>query len=282
MNSRIRELRTRFFFGPLMGALVVLIFWLDRTRTGGHVAATAFGLLALAGVHEYVTMFRKAGFAVHGGLLGLATLGLCVSAFFFGWHSIDHELYPLTIGTLALLFPLTLRSLRQEYMARGLEEQGATLLGFTWIAWPLFFAQGMALRHVGSVLFVLIVCKGGDTLAYLSGVTFGRRKLIPHISPGKTIEGAVGGMLGSVLLALLFAPLVLLPEIDLSLTGTIGAGIMLNVTTQTGDLVESLLKRRCGAKDSSTLLPAHGGVLDLVDSLLFSFPAWFLVLVRLT
>ena len=59
-------------------------------------------------------------------------------------------------------------------------------------------------------------------------------------------------------------------------------GIMLNITTQTGDLIESLLKRRCGVKDSSTLLPYHGGVLDLVDSLLFSFPAWFLVLVRLT
>jgi phosphatidate cytidylyltransferase len=68
----------------------------------------------------------------------------------------------------------------------------------------------------------------------------------------------------------------------LSLPAALGVGAVLNFTTQTGDLVESLLKRRCGAKDSSRLLPAHGGILDLVDSLLFSFCAWFLILVWLT
>ena len=66
------------------------------------------------------------------------------------------------------------------------------------------------------------------------------------------------------------------------LTGEVLIGIMLNVTTQCGDLIESLLKRRCQVKDSSTLLPAHGGLLDLIDSLLFSFPAFFLVLTVVT
>ena len=71
-------------------------------------------------------------------------------------------------------------------------------------------------------------------------------------------------------------------DCTLATTAAIGIGIMLNVVGQIGDLVESLLKRSCGVKDSSNLLPAHGGILDLVDSLLFSLPAYFLLLVSLT
>ena len=76
--------------------------------------------------------------------------------------------------------------------------------------------------------------------------------------------------------------MLLRPEVPLGLTGAILTGIMLNITTQSGDLIESLLKRRCGVKDSSRLLPAHGGVLDLIDSLLFSFPAYLVILILLT
>ena len=114
------------------------------------------------------------------------------------------------------------------------------------------------------------------------GRLLGRHKLIPHISPGKTIEGALGSLATSVLLAWLLNEPMLGARLDLPVWGALVTGIVLNFTTQTGDLIESLLKRRCNAKDSSTLLPAHGGILDLVDSLLFSFCAWFLVLVRLT
>lgn len=276
------ELRTRFVLGPAMGLLIVGLFLLDAYVTRGWVSASVLLPITLLGTHEYVQMLRKGGFAVNGPLLYLATLALGVSAFFFDWKSIDTELYPLAVGTMALLYPLALRSLLEEHMAKGLEEQGATLLGFTMISWPLFFAQGMAIRHPASLLFVLIVCKGGDSFAYVTGVALGKNRLIPHVSPGKTWEGALGGLVGSCVLAVLFSRLLLRPEIDLGLTASVLTGIMLNITTQTGDLIESLLKRRCGVKDSSTLLPYHGGILDLIDSLLFSLPAWFLVLVRLT
>ena len=275
-------MRTRFVLGPLMLLAIAGVFAADVYWTHGYASAVVLGLLAVAGVHEFVTMMQRGGFAVARTLLLLFTVALCASAFLFHWQMIDRELYPLVIGTALLLFPIALRSLTRERMARGLEEQGATLLGFILIAWPLYLAQGMAIRHVESVLYVVLVAKGGDIGAYLVGVAIGRHKLIPHISPGKTIEGAVGSVLVSAALAVLLRGWLLEPYVPIGLTGAALAGIMLNVTAQVGDLVESLLKRRCGVKNSSDLLPAHGGVLDLVDSLLFAFPAWLLILTRLT
>lgn len=281
------ELGTRLIFGPLMLAFVAAVYWIDSTWLAeqGHrgvLVGSVLGLLGLAGVWEYVVMFRKAGFAVAGGLLLVVSALLFASAFLFGWRQMDRELYPIVVATIALLFPIALHSLREDRMQRGLELQGGTLLGFILIAWPMFLAQGMAIRHLPSVLFVVLVCKIGDIGAYFTGVAFGRHKLIPHISKGKTVEGSLGGIAASCLAAWLLSPWLLEPEVKLGLAAVLGVGILLNLTTQTGDLIESLLKRRCGVKDSSNLLPAHGGILDLIDSLLFSFPAYFLVLTLLT
>ena len=99
---------------------------------------------------------------------------------------------------------------------------------------------------------------------------------------GKTVEGACGSMAASCAIAAGLRSLLTPAEAGLGLTASLGIGIMLNLAAQIGDLVESLLKRSCGVKDSSNLLPAHGGILDLVDSLLFAFPAYFLLLVSLT
>lgn len=281
------ELRTRLVFAPLMLLAIAVVYWADATTMAdaglrGVLTAGVLGLLGIAGVFEFVAMMRQGGYAVAPTLLPLFTIALHATAFFFQWHELDRELYPLVIATLALLFPLALESLAAGRMSQGLERQGATMLGFVMIAWPMFLAQGIALRHLPSVLFVVLVCKSGDIGAYLLGIAAGRRKLIPHISAGKTVEGALGSMLASVLAAALLVDPLLHPEVPLGLTGAILTGIMLNITTQSGDLIESLLKRRCGVKDSSRLLPAHGGVLDLIDSLLFSFPAYLVVLILLT
>ncbi|MFO1051159.1 MAG: phosphatidate cytidylyltransferase [Planctomycetota bacterium] len=280
-------MRIRFVIGPTLIAVLATVYWLDstvmeRAGHGGWLVAGVLGLLGIGGVFEFVLMMRRAGFAVARILLPIYSGALLISPFFFGWHQLDHELYPLVIGTLGLLFPIALESLSRRRMQQGLELQGATMLGFLMIAWPMFLAQGMALRHLPSVLYVALVCKCGDIGAYLVGMAIGRHKLIPHISGGKTVEGAIGSVVVSIGCAIALRGPLLLPDVPLGLTGAILVGIMLNVTTQAGDLIESLLKRRCGVKDSSRLLPAHGGVLDLIDSLLFSFPAFFLVLIRLT
>ena len=282
----VSDLKVRAVLSPTMLAVIGGLYWLDLTGTlgvkEGALSAGLLGLLGIGGAWEFANLLRGAGFAVGKQTLLIATTTLLASAFAFGWADLDNELYPLVGGTLLLLFPLALRSLGRDDMHRGLERQGATLLGFIMVAWPMYLAMGTCFRCLPSLLYVVLICKGGDIGGYCFGRLLGRHKLIPHISPGKTIEGALGSLATSVLLAYLLNDPMIGDRLDLPVWAALVAGVVLNFTTQTGDLIESLLKRRCDAKDSSTLLPAHGGILDLVDSLLFSFCAWFLVLVWLT
>ena len=280
------ELRTRAVLAPTMLLLVGAVYWLDLNAVlglrQGALSAALLGLLGFAGTWEYVALMRGAGFSVARTMLLCTAAALHVSAFFFQWGVIDRELYPLVGFTLLLFYPLAVRSLGRTSMQKGLEEQGATLLGLILVSWPMFLAQGVCFRHLPSILFVVLVCKGGDIGGYVTGRAIGRHKLIPHVSPGKTVEGALGSLLASIGLAFWLRDPLLGTAVPMGTLATAAVGTALNVTTQTGDLVESLLKRRCGAKDSSRLLPAHGGVLDLIDSLLFSFAVFFLVLVRST
>jgi phosphatidate cytidylyltransferase len=120
--------------------------------------------------------------------------------------------------------------------------------------------------------FVLAVLFAGDTAAYYVGKAFGRHKLSPNISPGKTVEGALGGLAANLLVGLLFKTW-WLPELPWSFC--VGLVVLLGVVGQVGDLVESMLKRSVDSKDSGGVLPGHGGVLDRVDGLLFAAPALY-------
>jgi len=123
------------------------------------------------------------------------------------------------------------------------------------------------------IVFVLAIAIAGDSGAYYSGMKAGRHKLYEQVSPKKTIEGAVGGLAASILTGLLLG-LAFLRQVPLA--HLLLLSFVLAVAGQLGDLFESMIKRNCGKKDSSGLLPGHGGVLDRLDSILFGFPlAWF-------
>jgi phosphatidate cytidylyltransferase len=121
------------------------------------------------------------------------------------------------------------------------------------------------------IFLVLLVVFAGDTGAYYSGHRWGKHRLIPAVSPGKTVEGAVGGLLSSLILTLL-AGLVLLSSSEVSVGFLFVLGLVLAMVSQMGDLMESMLKRLSQVKDASGLLPGHGGLLDRLDSLIFAFP----------
>ncbi|MFN2636179.1 MAG: phosphatidate cytidylyltransferase [Gemmatimonadaceae bacterium] len=133
------------------------------------------------------------------------------------------------------------------------------------------------------VLLPVLLTWATDVGAYAFGRTFGRKKLIPSISPGKTVEGALGGLGLAIVICLVYVRFILMPYAQLGLTiqGAVLFAIMVSVAAQTGDLAESLLKREAGVKDSSRIIPGHGGILDRFDSLLFVLPIAYLLLGRL-
>lgn len=138
---------------------------------------------------------------------------------------------------------------------------------------PLLLAHLAFLRELPAgrewIFTVLLLVMAGDSAAYFIGIRFGRRKLYPAISPNKSIEGAVGGLLGS-LAGVLVAKFTFFPA--LRLLDCLLLGLLAGVLAQLGDLFESMLKRSFGVKDSGRLIPGHGGILDRLDSLLFAFP----------
>jgi phosphatidate cytidylyltransferase len=177
---------------------------------------------------------------------------------------------------------------RRGVDGRPLVSVAATVLGVVYVAVPL--AYGYALRYheyaVGRaagtavVLFPVVLTWASDIGGYFVGRLAGRRKLIPAVSPGKTVEGALGGLALTVVAALAYERLALRPLAQLGMAPWWAAafGLVVSVAAQLGDLVESLLKREAGVKDSSRLIPGHGGVLDRVDSLLFVLPVAYLLL----
>ena len=141
----------------------------------------------------------------------------------------------------------------------------ANAVSFGWVAAP---------RGLAWVLVVIVVTWLGDSAAYLVGRSWGRRRLAPRLSPKKTLEGSLGGLAAATI-----AGVVCVPLFGLGISPLLGAGFGagLGIIGQVGDLAESLLKRQARVKDSGSLIPGHGGILDRIDAQLFAFPAGWLL-----
>lgn len=150
------------------------------------------------------------------------------------------------------------------------------LLGFFYLLLPLGHLIALRLLPDGRqwIFLTLLVIMSCDSCAYFIGRKIGKRKLYPAVSPNKSVEGALGGLVGSIL-AVFLAKLTFLPLIGFF--DGLALGLVLGTAGQLGDLFESLLKRACGVKDSGTIIPGHGGLLDRLDSLLFAFPLVYYV-----
>jgi len=171
---------------------------------------------------------------------------------------------------------------------RPLGAAAVTLFGVVYTAGFLSFAYALRTfdyvigQAAGTVVvaFPLLLTWATDIGAFFVGRLIGGPKLMPSVSPGKTISGAVGGVIMAMLVAWLYHRYALIPIAQLAMRpmALFGVAIALSVVGQVGDLVESQLKREGQVKDSSHLIPGHGGVLDRLDSLLFTFPVAFVLL----
>ncbi|WP_345789068.1 phosphatidate cytidylyltransferase [Pelotomaculum schinkii] len=236
--------------------LVVLAVW-----HGGIPLLFLIGVLSMLGIKEMMQILAKLGLnpllwlAVAGGLILISGVylysdgypGPTITIILF-LHLIAtvtfYPRYSLLDGAGTLMSTLYVGLLTYLYLLRSLPD------GWIWL------------------IFMLACTWACDTAAYFVGTAFGKRKIAPVLSPKKSLEGAIGGLAGSVLTSCLFAyiyPFLSVPKMLL-------LGLLVGLASEVGDLLESAFKRQAGIKDSSMLIPGHGGILDRIDSWLFTAP----------
>lgn len=251
---------------------------------GGLALAALLSALAAIGTWELFRMARTTGIRPIAAL-GIAfavVIPLAQAAAPAGVFDIAPEW-----AAAGVLLTLTLVLWLRRADAHPLGAAAITLLAPAYTAGMLTF--GFAIRNhnyvVGRVagtalvLFPVLLTWINDIGAFAIGRWLGRQKLVPTVSPGKTVAGAIGGLACTVIVAWAYAHWVLPRAAQLALSpgGAIAFGIAVSIAAQVGDLFESLLKREANVKDSSTIFPGHGGVLDRLDSLFFVLPIAYLI-----
>ena len=251
---------------------------------GGPFLVTLIGSMAGIAAWEFFRMSRA------GGVEPLQTPGVAITALIpVAVYADRLEVIHVSLRWLPVVAIVLLGMaiwLRGPTRRPGLAV-AATLFG---IVYAGLFTYAYSIRYhnyavgavAGSVLLALplVITWLTDVGAYLIGRTFGKKKLMPSVSPGKTIVGSLAGLFFAVLGAWLYVEYLLEPYAQLSMrpAAVLAFGFLISVAAQTGDLAESLLKREAGVKNSSGLIPGHGGILDRIDSLLFALPAAYLLL----
>lgn len=257
----------------LIAALVGIAIVIPTLIFGGVLGVQVLtAVIVLIGMNEYVSIAlgQDASNGLRGWVIALSVL------VWYGFVFVPLQATSFLLGATILLFLSSLYLFStNELGAKGLYRLGAGLLYIPMLSSYIVYLRSISTSSdIGLVwIFLLLAITWcGDTGAYFAGRFFGKRKLFPRVSPKKTIEGALGGYL----MALIGAGIVkyiALPEV--SWIHLVLCTICINTTGVLGDLIESMLKREAGVKDSGNIMPGHGGILDRVDSLLFTAPtAW--------
>jgi phosphatidate cytidylyltransferase len=256
---------------------------------GGWVLAALLALCAVLAARELFKMAElKRAFPLGWvGMLGAA--GLIALSAIDPARGIDTPL--LTAGAIVILLAALTAAIWQRGVAgEPLLSVAVTFLGAVYpalLAFALFLREipghQSAVQGTAILLFPVVLTWLSDTFAYFAGRLWGKKKLIPKVSPGKTVAGSVGAIVGTPICAVGYSLyLARFATYRMGIAEAVVFGLLVSVAAQVGDLAESLLKRDVGVKDSGKLLPGHGGALDRFDSLFFTLPlgyAFFVLVV---
>ena len=264
---------------PVAGALLY---------AGDLALALFLAALAALGAHELFRMARAGGVDPLDAIGVPIAAAIPIAAHLVRLGVVDRPVAAAAVVLVALMGVSVWGRSPQEH---PLESVSVTVFGALYCGGTLTF--GYALRHhpwvVGAaagtalVLYPLVVTWMTDIGAYFVGRSIGGRRLMPTVSPGKTVSGAIGGLLVGVMAGMAYNEWALRHFAQMALSPWSAAlfAIAASIAAQVGDLTESLFKREAGVKDSSKLLPGHGGVLDRLDSIYFVLPVAYLILGRL-
>ena len=261
------------FYRRLISSLVLaLVFILSLFILPKWTFAALLIIFCALGTYEFFLLIERKGISALKlpGILIATAIPLTIFTEFQltkGW-----ELFFIVLA----IFILFVIQFTRKNNAQAIVTISLTLFGIFYVSWLLSFVMRIFLLSHGArlVFFLVLVTKMGDVGAYIGGTYFGKHALISRISPRKTIEGTVFAFLTTLLFSCL--SIIYLPQIPLKHLFLLG--LLLGALAQIGDLSESLIKRDYKIKDSGVLIPGFGGVLDLVDSILFAAPAFYFYL----
>ncbi len=258
-------MKTRVLSGLIMLPLLVILL------LGGYVLFAACLLIGIMGVREFYNGFRAMDVKPNFAIAVAAAVALYAVELFGGgrvqWYML--WFFGVVVASLLYLFDI-------EH--RKLEDAMATITGIFYVVFFSFHVTLVEQTQYGLMVWLIVITAfGTDIMAYFSGYLLGKHKLCPHISPKKTIEGSIGGVVGSVVLSGLFGYFFM----DDVLVHCLIIGVLGGIISQFGDLTASVFKRKMGIKDYGNLIPGHGGILDRFDSVLFTGPMvyYYIVLV---
>ena len=289
----LKRIATAVVLIPVVLALVL--------RAPVSVLAVVVAIVALLTIHEFLKLTESYGVRPLRVLTYIFVgIFFLLLAFNFGNEKplLSTAVFVYCLGFAAAIAPFIFltRAMRNEDLSSGYPAAAASVFAFTYIALPMGMLVQLRQQWAGAfyVLYLLLVVWAGDIFAYFVGKSMGRHLMAPRISPKKTWEGAAASLAGSVAVgwmlfhyalplssALLRAGLIerrdgLFGLEQPAMGPIVLLTIVLNVAAQLGDLVESLIKRGAGVKDSGSILPGHGGMLDRIDALLFAAPVlWY-------
>jgi len=258
-NNLLKRIITTIIGIPL---IVLIIFW------GKFPFFILIMILAFLGLNEFYNIARKQGYKPS------YILGSILTAYFIGITYYDNynlNYFKYMIVTFFIIICFILQLFKKDF-SKVLPEISILIFGSIYLGYLLSFLLKVIFLPNGNyyLLCLFFITWANDVGAYIIGTNFGEIRIYPKISPNKTLEGSVGGILFSIIITF-----TLKNWLNLSFNKLFFLGLILSMVGQLGDLFESILKRGSGMKDSGKLIPGQGGILDCFDSLLFTAPIFY-------